>query len=333
MLDGEISLATHVALQLVRHNNPKGPDLSPAEAKLPLSRHFRRNEHVSMRTSWSDRNATWVAMKGRVPWAVASDPGHPHDDLGGFVLETCGERWASDLGAEGYDEPQYFDLQLQRWAYYRAAWAGHNVLTLRQHAPSAAAPLPSAGLMKNLSASAAFFGVKLEETGDGVASLNLTDVHNGHAEVTRKLRLQGHVVTITDAVTPNVDAEAVWTMHTCTTWCGLPAHAGHQPWLAPSTNRTIDVDGSTAVIRSSNGTSVTLHIHATGGSAGALSWAVESAKPPASPAGQKQNEDYSKLVAKFRVHAGVALNVSVRIEGSCARGENDGGQAQRNVAA
>eukprot|EP01050_Picozoa_sp_SAG11_P011559 SAG11_NODE_1233_length_5450_cov_5.983368_5_plen_552_part_00 len=96
-------LSNHNVLGIVRHNSSKGNDVSPAQAGLALARHFRRNEHLTMRSSWTDRDATWVAMKGRVPWSAASDPGHPHDDLGGFVFEMCGERWATDLGAEGYN--------------------------------------------------------------------------------------------------------------------------------------------------------------------------------------------------------------------------------------
>eukprot|EP01051_Picozoa_sp_SAG22_P007717 SAG22_NODE_553_length_9168_cov_5.758628_4_plen_251_part_00 len=193
----EGGLATHNVLGLVRHDPTKGVDVSPAAASLPLAKHFRRNEHLSMRSSWTDLNATWLAIKGRVPWPVASDPGHPHDDLGSFVFEMCGERWATDLGAESYHVPEYFDLQLQRWAVYRASWAGHNVLTLREHPPSAATPLPSAALMKNLTASAAFTELKLvadaaEEEGKAVGgSLDLSDVYDGHAEVTRQVRWAG----------------------------------------------------------------------------------------------------------------------------------------------
>ena len=241
-------LATHNVLGLVRHNSTKGDDVSPAQAGLPLARHFRRNEHLSMRSSWTDPEATWVAMKGRVPWGVGSDPGHPHDDLGSFVFEMCGERWADDLGAEGYDVPEYFDLQVERWAIYRGSWAGHNVLTLREHAPSEAQPLPSAGLMKNLSATAAFFALKLSSSSDddqqaavaaaddtddsGVGgSLNLTDIYNGHAEVTRTVRLQGQTVTLRDAVVAGIDGEARWSMHLCMTSCGVEKTGFFQHFL------------------------------------------------------------------------------------------------------
>ena len=201
-----------------------------------------------MRSSWTDPEATWVAMKGRVPWGVGSDPGHPHDDLGSFVFEMCGERWADDLGAEGYDVPEYFDLQVERWAIYRGSWAGHNVLTLREHAPSEAQPLPSAGLMKNLSATAAFFALKLSSSSDddqqaavaaaddtddsGVGgSLNLTDIYNGHAEVTRTVRLQGQTVTLRDAVVAGIDGEARWSMHLCMTSCGVEKTGFFQHFL------------------------------------------------------------------------------------------------------
>ncbi len=53
---------------------------------------------------------------------------HAHLDLGSFVLDAGGVRWAADLGADDYDLPGYFGRQ--RWSYYRTRTESHNTLLI-----------------------------------------------------------------------------------------------------------------------------------------------------------------------------------------------------------
>lgn len=53
---------------------------------------------VSMRSSWDDNSSLFVAMKGGI-----NGKGHNHYDLGTFVLDYGGVRFARQLGAIGYD--------------------------------------------------------------------------------------------------------------------------------------------------------------------------------------------------------------------------------------
>ena len=83
-----------------------------------------------MRTSWSDPNATYVALKG----GTATDS-HSHMDGGSFVLDAGGVRWAVDLGSESYDMMRKVKLDLwnmtqesPRWATFRVGPEGHNIL-------------------------------------------------------------------------------------------------------------------------------------------------------------------------------------------------------------
>ena len=55
---------------------------------------------------------------------------HAHLDLGSFVLDMNGVRWASELGRDNYDLPGYFDLSEGggRWKYFRLNTHSHNTL-------------------------------------------------------------------------------------------------------------------------------------------------------------------------------------------------------------
>ena len=53
---------------------------------------------------------------------------HSHLDLGSFVFDAAGVRWAVDLGADDYNLPGYFGNQ--RWNYYRLRAEGQNTLVI-----------------------------------------------------------------------------------------------------------------------------------------------------------------------------------------------------------
>lgn len=85
-----------------------------------------------MRTSFTDPDATFVGIKGGIP-------GYPHShmDVGSFVLDSNGERWVSDLGAESYPAAEAnlggfwnYAQDSQRWNVYREGNSSHNVLKI-----------------------------------------------------------------------------------------------------------------------------------------------------------------------------------------------------------
>jgi hypothetical protein len=82
---------------------------------------------VTMRSSWDDSNAVFVGFKGGFNKAD-----HAHLDIGSFVLDADGVRWASDLGRDNYDIPGYFDTPEGggRWKIFRLNNYSHNTLTL-----------------------------------------------------------------------------------------------------------------------------------------------------------------------------------------------------------
>jgi len=91
--------------------------------ELPLDKYFRHAEVVSFRSAWNDANAVFVAMH-----AGDNKANHSHLDLGTFVLDALGHRWALDLGPDDYNLPGYFGKQ--RWEYYRLRAEGHNTVVI-----------------------------------------------------------------------------------------------------------------------------------------------------------------------------------------------------------
>jgi hypothetical protein len=85
-----------------------------------------------MRTSWSDPNALYVAMKGG-----SASTNHAHMDIGSFIMEADGVRWAMDFGMQNYEtlESKGVDLwngkqNSQRWQVFRYNNFVHNTLTI-----------------------------------------------------------------------------------------------------------------------------------------------------------------------------------------------------------
>jgi hypothetical protein len=103
---------------------------------LPLDKAFRHIEVAFLRSAWNDPDAVFVGFKGGDNRA-----NHSHLDLGTFVLDALGVRWAVDLGPDDYNLPGYFGKQ--RFTYYRLRTEGHNTLTLNgaNQDPRAKAPL------------------------------------------------------------------------------------------------------------------------------------------------------------------------------------------------
>lgn len=101
---------------------------------LPLDQFFdnQLDQWASMRSSWTDNDALYVAMK-----AGKNQDHQTHNDLdcGDFVLDALGTRWAGELGSGDYRSDDYFSNDTQgsaRWLYYRKATEGQNTIVINQ---------------------------------------------------------------------------------------------------------------------------------------------------------------------------------------------------------
>ncbi len=97
--------------------------ISPEKANLPLDKYFRYIEVVTMRSGWVSKDELFVGFKGG-----KNSFNHSHLDIGSFVFDALGYRWAVDLGSDNYNLPGYFGRD--RWNYYRLRAEGHNTIVI-----------------------------------------------------------------------------------------------------------------------------------------------------------------------------------------------------------
>jgi hypothetical protein len=91
-----------------------------------------KNPVALMRTSWTDPNAIYVAMKGG-----SVSVNHAHMDVGSFVMDADGVRWAMDFGMQEYESLESKGMQIfgrtqdaQRWTVFRYSNLVHNTITV-----------------------------------------------------------------------------------------------------------------------------------------------------------------------------------------------------------
>jgi len=95
-----------------------------------------KNPVALMRSSWTDTAAVFVGIKGG-----SGSVNHAHMDVGSFVMDLGGQRWAMDLGAQDYESLESKGMQIfgrtqdaQRWTIFRYVNQAHNTLTINdQH--------------------------------------------------------------------------------------------------------------------------------------------------------------------------------------------------------
>ena len=83
-----------------------------------------------IRTSWTNPNALFVGIKGG-----SAATNHAHMDIGSFVMEANGVRWAMDAGMQDYESLESKGLKIfgknsQRWEVFRLTNYIHNTLTV-----------------------------------------------------------------------------------------------------------------------------------------------------------------------------------------------------------
>lgn len=86
------------------------------------------DQWASMRSSWTDENALYVAVKAG---ALQGHQTHNDLDCGDFVVDALGSRWFGELGSGDYNSPGYFSSDAQdsqRWLYYRKRTEGQNTI-------------------------------------------------------------------------------------------------------------------------------------------------------------------------------------------------------------
>jgi hypothetical protein len=98
-------------------------DSKPARGDEPLDQVFTGVQVACLRTAWEDPNALFLGVKGGDNKTYRS-----HLDLGTFVFDAGGVRWAYDPGPEDNGLPGY--LGPRRYSYFKASTTAHNTIVI-----------------------------------------------------------------------------------------------------------------------------------------------------------------------------------------------------------
>ncbi|MDF2658135.1 MAG: coagulation factor 5/8 type domain protein [Paenibacillus sp.] len=177
---------------------------SPTETGFPTDAYFRRSEVVSFRSDWHSPLAVFAAFKGGLNGA-----NHGDLDLGTFVLDALGQRWAEELGSENYSMPGYWKdgPEGQRSTYYRKRAEGQNTLVVQ----------PGAGADQDIPARGAIIRFESGTTASfAIAELTEAYASRGVASWQRGMKLldDRSRVLIQDELVADAPVEAWWFMHT-----------------------------------------------------------------------------------------------------------------------
>ncbi len=168
------------AFDLVWH-----PDDPPtgALAARPLDYVCRGVECLTMRSAWHDPRASFLGIQ-----CGKNDINHNRLDKGAFVYESRGVRWFLSLGADDYNQPEFFGKR--RYDYYRNRAEGHNTLVVN----------PGDGPDQDPAAGGKVTHYERDD-GGVCATLDLTPCYPAAGRVERRIdyRRQGGV-TLTDEV-------------------------------------------------------------------------------------------------------------------------------------
>lgn len=200
---GELGAVNRPSAQHLLWYNPTNT-LDPITAKSPLDKYFRNSEVVTSRSAWENNNAVFTGFK-----AGDNKFNHGDLDLGDFVIDALGVRWASELGSDDYGLPGYWSTGTngQRWTYYRKRAEGQNTLVLNPGTNADQDPLATGTIIRSES------GVV-----DAFSVADLTNAYSGR-EITswkRGVRMFDHrrQVLIQDEVSTSSAVGGWWFLHT-----------------------------------------------------------------------------------------------------------------------
>lgn len=183
-------------------------DLTDSENIAPSKTFWKgdgENPVVMMRTSWTDPDAIYLGFKCGTPSAS-----HAHMDIGSFVLDAEGVRWASDYGMQDYNSLESKGVDLwnmkqnsQRWTVFRYNNLAHNTLSFNNQYQLVAGH----SIISSSSSQNDFMNV----------TTDLSSVYDGQIEKSQRgaAIIDGKYVVIRDEVKANQNGTKLrWTLMT-----------------------------------------------------------------------------------------------------------------------
>ncbi len=190
------TLDRFLALLVVWYSG-EGEDLTNDD--FPLDATFSGQDVAlgAFHSEWS-REGIYFGFKGGKPHAS-----HSQMDIGSFVMDAKGERWAMDLGYGNNDQPGFNDYNGDRWSYLINSNLGHNTLSFW-------------GMTQNKDA---YIPVREFDSNDewAYASLDMTDSYPGivNSCIRKYWFPERNSIEITDEIDPKIGYMNVrWAMIT-----------------------------------------------------------------------------------------------------------------------
>ena len=153
-----------------------------------------------MRSAWANAEALVLAIQA----GHNERHGHRHIELGSFILEALGVRWAIDLGSERQTYMGHTH-KFSRWDFYRTRAEGQNTLVMN----------PGKGPDQKVPAAAPI--ARFESTQErATAVVDLSQAYAAHAEQVRRTftMIDRRHVTVCDEVRAAKPVDLWWFMHT-----------------------------------------------------------------------------------------------------------------------
>lgn len=164
-----------------------------------------KNPVALMRSSWTNPDAIFAAIKGGSPFVT-----HGHMDVGSFVMESGGVRWAMDFGMQDYTPLELKNIDLwangqkgQRWEIFRYNNFSHNTLTINNTLQK----VDGNALITSSSATPAFMQ----------ATVDLSELYQGLARKTERgiaIVDEKYVVVRDEITTGHINTTVRWSMLT-----------------------------------------------------------------------------------------------------------------------
>ncbi|KAG6830346.1 hypothetical protein H0H92_001139 [Tricholoma furcatifolium] len=248
---------------------------------LPLDHFFDNSldQWGSMRSSWTDSNALYVAIK-----AGKNQGRQTHNDLdaGDFVLDALGTRWAGELGSGDYNAPYYFSNDSQdsaRWLYYRKMTEGQNTILIdAENQNVACEPTVQHDTSGTTQGSSTVLNIPSDSTAYWTSDLSsayfsATSVHRGIRLLNGRKQ-----VLLQDEI--DAQASVMWRMHTNATVA----------FDSSGTTATLTLDGQTLTVSMLSPPS---------GATFSKSAAVRLASDPTPPEPDQQNPGVTVLIVEL----------------------------------
>jgi len=196
------------------------PAVRGGEFDFPLDASFGRIEVGALCSGWDDPLGAYVGFKFGRP-----RQSHAHSDVGTFVYDADGVRWALDLAGPPYLK-DFFSYEDARYHFYRAKPEGHNTLVIN----------PSDAYQQVIDSDS-----RIERIGEGLAEGDMTPAYVDQAKSVRRgfmLDRSTGAMLVQDELVLKQPSEVWWFMHTA---AEVELKEGGETVVLSSNNKTVEM--------------------------------------------------------------------------------------------